>query len=258
MGLSQFIVQQYIKHLGRSAERKGGHQTASYSQCLEPVNSMIGRHKTSREGICEATSARWIVLHARGSSLFNWIYKSDGKINPAAIVNLAINQIEGETRERGQSGQTDQDWFSEMYLWSHGIARRNGLIPQNNYGYLNPVRSLTEGDKSAGDVGEQLAHALVAPPLVTGYYVMIGIHGKSGGHCMAAFVGQDVCFFDPNFGEYWFPKRADFVRWFTSHFWLAYRIGGLNSSFALREYAPKMGFVTKHGQVADHLVMGKY
>ena len=258
MGLGQFIVKKFINHLGSAASKRGGFQTAKYSQCLEPINSIIGKHKTSREGICEATSAKWVALHAHGSSLFNWVYDSKGKINRAAIVNLAFNQIEGETREMGQSGRTNQDWATETYLFSHGVMRRNGIIPQSSHGFTNPVRSLTKGDSTAGDVGHQLATAMVAPKLITGYYVMIGIHGKSGGHCMAAYVGQDVCFFDPNFGEYWFPQRANFVKWFTSNFWLAYRIGGLNKRFALREYAPKMGFVKKHGEVSGHLVLGDY
>lgn len=259
MSLSQFIVKQYVSHLGSAAKRHKGFQTATYSQCLEPVNSIIGKHAVSREGVCEATSAKWIVLHAHGSSLFNWIYDGNGKINRSAVVNLAFNQIDGETRLKGQSGKTDQDWASERYLFSHGIQRRSGIIPQNKSGFLNPVRSLTKGDSSSGDVGNQLAAALGSSGQIrSGFYVMIGIHGSGGGHCMAAYIGEDICFFDPNFGEYWFPKRSDFVDWFRKSGWLPYRVARLNKRFALREYAPKMGFVAKHGEIGGHLIVGDY
>ena len=35
---------------------------------------------------------------------------------------------------------------------------------------------------------------------------------------MAAWVAQDVAFFDPNFGEFWFERSADFVAWLPT-FW---------------------------------------
>ena len=35
---------------------------------------------------------------------------------------------------------------------------------------------------------------------------------------MAAWVGADVAFFDPNFGEFWFENRQDFINWFPAFF----------------------------------------
>jgi hypothetical protein len=36
---------------------------------------------------------------------------------------------------------------------------------------------------------------------------------------MAAWVAQDVCFFDPNYGEFWFETKAAFILWFSKEFW---------------------------------------
>ena len=38
---------------------------------------------------------------------------------------------------------------------------------------------------------------------------MISFKGTGGGHVVAAWVAQDVAFFDSNFGDFWFAKKAD-------------------------------------------------
>jgi len=255
VGLAQFVVKQYIKVLASSAKKHNGFQTSAYSQCLEPVNSIISKHETTREGICEATSAKWIAMHANDSSLFNWIYDDNGKINKAAVVNLAFNQIHGETL-RDPSGKTDQDRASEIYLFSQGLMRRTKTV--QGVGGLRQERTIMEGNKSSGNVGVQLSNGLVSSKITAGFYVMIGVYGPGGGHCMAAFIGQDVCLFDPNFGEYWFPNRGDFVKWFQSAFWLPYRVGRLDARFTLREYGVRMKFVTKQGEMNGKRIGGKY
>ena len=260
MGIQTFIVRQYIKHMKTSAVKHNGFQTSDFSQCVEPVHSIIGKHANSRDGICQAMSQRWIVMHAAGGSLFNWMCDASGKVKPAAIVNLSVNQVETETREM-YAGRTDQDWVSEKYLYANGIIRRTGVLAAA----VTPtqsvfVRDITAGTKAGGNIFQQLANGLVnSSTLVTGYYVMIGIHGKGGGHCMAAYVGQDIAFFDPNFGEYWFPDRRNFVAWFRDSVGLPYKVGGLNAEFSLRAYAPKMGFVTGgFGRVGTRDMAGSY
>ena len=50
---------------------------------------------------------------------------------------------------------------------------------------------------------------------VSGAYAMIVLHGAGGGHAFAAWIGgrgEDACFFDPNFGEYWFEDKQNFFR----------------------------------------------
>ena len=259
MGLQSFIIKQYIKHLKTIAEKRHGFQTAAFSQALEPTNSIIGKHATSRDGICQAMSQRWIVMHAHGSSLFNWIYDKNGKIDAAAIASLSVNQIETETVTKGASGTVNQDWNSERYLFSHGLLRRTSILPEIDHGFAHNTRNLITGDKAGGNIFTQMAHGLVSSSkLVTGHYVMIGISGSGGGHCMAAYVGHDIAFFDPNFGEYWFANRQDFSGWLRDALTLPYRIGKINRSFTLREYAPKMGFVQKMDTIGGHRMSGEF
>jgi len=65
---------------------------------------------------------------------------------------------------------------------------------------------------------------LVAPG---GCYVLIGLTRLRSGHAVAAYISNDVAFFDPNFGEFYFPGNAavdanwgynkSFVDWFLSY-----------------------------------------
>jgi YopT peptidase len=64
---------------------------------------------------------------------------------------------------------------------------------------------------------------------------MIAIMGN-GGHAMAAYVGSDVAFFDPNFGEFWFPTQRKFYDFFLN-FWRTSGYESEFSSYFLQPYA---------------------
>jgi YopT peptidase len=254
MGITSLVVRLYIRHMAHAAKNWNGYQTASFSQALEPTNSIIGRHATSRDGICQALSQRWIVLHSQGSSLFNWLYDKNGRIDPAAVANVTFNQIEGE------APGVNQDAVSERYLFSHGLMRRTGIIQTaDSNGFLGHARAFSEGSKAQGDIFTQLANAIVGSARkVSGFYVMIAIKGPGGGHCMAAYVGDDLAYFDPNFGEYWFPNRDNFAGWLRETSAPPYRFGGIHKTFQVREYAPKMGFVKEGHKIGRRTMHGDY
>jgi hypothetical protein len=52
-------------------------------------------------------------------------------------------------------------------------------------------------------------------------YRSIGLY--QAGHAMAAWVAQDVLFFDPSWDEYWFETRAGFRGWFKQYWKLTAR-----------------------------------
>ncbi len=52
-----------------------------------------------------------------------------------------------------------------------------------------------------------------------GSYRRITFEGGLGAHAIAAWVADNVCFFNPNFGEFSFDSRVKFRRWFLNVFW---------------------------------------
>lgn len=214
-----------VSRVQNSVGKYGGYCTWQFSQCLNPVSALIGQDKVSKNGICEMLSAKWIDEHAHGGALANWIVNTNGQIDPSKIRMLMQLFILGETmrpskmigREiRGDDwdlvgGGQNQDNATRNFLASRGIIRRgNGL--QNGWGV---------GKKSgSAKIKVKLAQDLCDSRGGSGSYRIIGIYEKgNSGHCMACYTGlQDIAFFDPNFGEFWFEDKTRFRNWFTDEF----------------------------------------
>lgn len=256
-----FGIENYVVgRIQKSAEAYGGHCTFQFSQGLNPVASMIGKSKVTKGGICQALSEMWVVFHAHDGSIWNWLYPG-GKLSSSALANVAYNFNYGSVKEGDDFNKvTDQDRNSDLWFLQYGIRRRTDTVMKkfNEFidGKMQKVayaqRSLSETKRSGGmsrcGLGRSLGTELVGGSMVKnmglgdGTYRMIGIYGGSGSHCMCAFVGQDVAFFDPNFGEFWFPKREDFARWFGDYFWpKSFYDWMMSGSFSIRDYARAVG-----------------
>ena len=257
MGIKGYMVQR----VQESAAAYGGQCTHTFSQVLEPVSGMIGKSKVTSGGICQALSEMWIAFHAHDGALWNWLCPG-GNISSSAWANIAYNFKYGSVR----AGDTvtildNQDVNSDLWFLQYGIRRRSSIVPQmsvTGFAQGRPIRtafsnrSLTEGRRAAGvsrgGLGIKLAKDLTSGAMVKnmgqgdGTYRMIGIFGSSDAHCMCAFVGTDVAFFDPNFGEFHFNSRAEFATWFGEVFWKrSFYDWALNQSYSIRDYARAVG-----------------
>jgi len=230
-------------HVQNSVARYGGLCTYPFTQCKPPVSSFIGQDTSTSGGVCESLSAHWIYYHANDDSLWNWLIVN-GTVSIAKL-HYHIMQLQSQ----GILG-ADQDQVTEAWLRSKGIHRRqsNSVLNKSRQmgrhfftaqGASTPARqSGTSGMFSAG----ALANAIVQDDtLGAGSYKKLGLYGKAGDHAMALWVAQDVAFFDPNFGEFWFSDKAAFQEWFTKSFWITslYNLG-LSGSFDLLPYAKKI------------------
>jgi len=254
-----------VRRVQDAAQRYNGSCIFPFSQCLEPVSSMIGKSKVTEDGICQALSEMWVVHHAHDGSLWNWLYRG-GQLRSSALAQIAYNFSLGSGIASGQSyAITDQDMNSDLWLMQHGIRRRTNALPQmtNRFvgGKMQRVaqagRSLTTGSREDSgifsslcsyDVGIKLGRALVSGSMVTnmgqgdGTYRILAARGRAGGHTMAAFVGSDAVFFDPNFGEFYFPDRADLARFIGADFWgKSWYSVILSQSYEIRDYARAIG-----------------
>ncbi len=205
-----------------------------FSQGLPPTSSMIESLPYTKDGICQALSAKWITEHANDGSLWNWIYEAKStRIKPGAIANLMINFTESvvkagplsnpTTRGRATGDLIYQDFVTDRYMRLYGLRRRK--IVQDTVVYS---ASTAHGYGYGPKTGISLASRLSPRWLVTrsGAYVLISILGK-GGHAMAAYVGSDIAFFDPNFGEFYLGDYKKFADFFKT-FW---RLSGYDQQF---------------------------
>jgi len=216
-----------------------------YSQCVEPTKTLIKMLPYTENGICKALSAKWIAEHANDRSLWTWLCTpGTTNVKQGAIANLMVNFTEGvqrtgplsnPTMKKKDGGVKDtgdltyQTFVTDKYLGLYNLKRRGivstGISGKNldriNFGY---------GIKT----GQQLAVRLQEKYLNSsgGSYVAIGVLGR-GGHAMAAFVGQDIAFFDPNFGEFYFENQSDFRKWFAKFWRMSGYINSFNSFYLL-------------------------
>lgn len=225
-------MREFVQRVRETATKMGG-AYIPFSQCLEPTATLIRTVPATSGGICQALCAKWIAEHANERSVWNWLC-TPGTMNvrPAMIANLMINFAEGvaapgsaaanPTVRRG-AGQRDmlfQDVVTEKYLALNGVVRRG--LARTNMTRLHAYRS-------SQVMGARIARDL-DPDLWNGqnFYVLVSILGPGGGHALCAYVGsKDVCFFDPNFGEFYFDTRLKFKA-FMRDFW---RISGYRDEF---------------------------
>ena len=221
--------------------RKGAY--VAYSQCVEPTNTLIKMLPYTSNGICQALSAKWIAEHANDRSLWNWLFAPGStNVKQAAIANLMINFTESvqrtgklanpTTMNKNTGGDFYQDFVTDKYLGLYDVVRRKAT----QAGYMGTIAS----QLPVGKLGHNLASRFQESWLCSkgGSYILISIMGN-GGHAMAAYVGQDVAFFDPNFGEYWFPSINEFYPWFLK-FWKSSGYDRSFNTFYLLPYAKKV------------------
>jgi hypothetical protein len=215
-----FFLTPIINSVRNSASSNNGNLTWAFSQIKDPVASIIGKDKISQDGVCEMLSAKWIECHAKDGHLGQWLQGSGQEIDPSKIRQLMQLFIIGNTMNRSAMvGRPDSlvppDQTAATVLWlkEKGLVRRTSIA--------SPDFNSSTGTR---DGARRKVHASSICAAVTsnwnalGTYRTIGIWGPNGGHAMAAWVAQDVAFFDPNFGEFWFEKKADFIKWFPKFF----------------------------------------
>jgi len=230
-----------------SAKQFQGYCTWPFSQVVSPVKNLICSYPDTSGGICEMLAAKWLEQHAKGGSIVNWI-SSSGDVTE--VDNNKVRQLMqlfavGTTMRSGamvgkpQTGRVNQDLATETWLRSQGVIKRRQLtggVPLLGGGYYHPSRG------ASAQPGRQDFSTAIARDIIQskGSYKIIGINGPQFSHAMAAWSDEDVSFFDPNFGEYWFARPQDFVSWLPN-FW--YSAGydmpvlGLNSGYVIQEFA---------------------
>ena len=223
---SRKIAKPYVKNVQQSAANAGGALTYNFSQCLDPVDSVIAKHPVTADGICEMLSAKWIEELAYGRSLQGWLSGGGGGIDPSKIRMLMQLFVVGsemtsdmmiDARARGANtrysgNNTNQTKATANYLRAKGIDLLDNRAT---------FQAWRVGDKDGGEkIKHGLADAIIEGNATGSNFRTLGIWGAGGGHAMASYKnGVSIVFFDPNFGEFTFADRNLFKTWFTEQFY---------------------------------------
>ncbi len=222
--------------LQQLAVERMGACTKKFKQGSEEMEKGLGwayhlmlRNGKKWGGVCKALCMYWIGYHATDKDFWGWLFDEKNK----AQINTAVNIISTHNSYYNRDG-SKEDW-AKKFLSRYRVIPQKGVkgnpVPPIT-GNAGPVKAKENDETKQRQAGAALA-AQIAPlkrtALNEGYrQLSIGGGGdrndpKQGGrHAVVAWVAEDVLFFDPNHGEYWFERTDMFRQWFMEY-WLLTR-----------------------------------
>lgn len=222
----------------------------------EGVGRVMDQIPEASQGICKSLCMNWVAHHAtEQTGSFAKLARASGSSNRRGGgdftgASIALNQI--DYGKALNSARTMSEYQSAKDQFTDDFLRRKGIVRQMKIS--NPAENLSRSEvKSKSGVlgvdikfGKSLAESVVGTH-TSGYwsYKIISIHGSVGGHAIAAFVGADAVFFDPNYGIFYFEKASDFKGWLGlpgGFYWTSNYFKYLGDDFVIKSYAPKMAF----------------
>ncbi len=123
----------------------------------------------------------------------------------------------------------------------------NSVVPQQQDAVEtnSAPKKLRRGDMTALAYAQQMASAITQGTTSNSpghnIYQRIGIYGAESGHGMAAAVSHSgkVAFFDPNFGEFNFKSKDDFVQWWPEFLEITKYSNILDKSYDIASFVPR-------------------
>lgn len=203
-------------------------------------------------GICKSLCMNWVAYHALDTEgSFTEFARQAGPrrggrrgAGDFTGVSMALNQLDyGKALDRVPRGarQAAKDYFTDTFLAKRGIERQ--MNRANAREYLSPSRVKQGGPWRVVNTafGRELATSIVGSHAAGDWsYKIISLHGSAGGHAIAAFVGADAVFFDPNYGIFYFEQANNFRLWFGEpggFYWASRYEKYLGEDFVIRSYA---------------------
>lgn len=140
-----------------------------------------------------------MACHANGLSLFDGLYigGQKGQFNIDMLTSIKQLNIDAVAGNGDDQIRVSSDWLAR-----HGLEQGADDIP---CGYISGLG----------------AFLLLSCIIDRGHYKVVHLVGNDGGHAMIAHTTEEgeVCFFDPNYGDFKFPNSSVFKTWFQKEFW---------------------------------------
>ena len=234
-----------------SAEIFKGHVIEKFSQGdrNQGLGRIMDQLPEASNGVCKALCMHWVAHHANDKpGRFSDVARSTGQGSARQGGNwggagMVVTQLAyGDAIRNAPRANRDQakDQFTDDFLRKQGILRQMNIkYPTQN---LSPTTHKIGSSKKMDTwFGRKLAEKIVGIHSANYWsYKIISLHGRAGGHAVAAFVGADAMFFDPNYGIFYFDKADKFRLWFGEpggFYWSSGYVEELGNDFVIKSYA---------------------
>lgn len=230
----------------RSARMYGGHVIERFNQTSRNfgMRRIMDQIPEAENGVCKALCMHWVAHHANDKpGSFSSVALQAGQRGRFGGVNIVLTQLDYAGALVGANAANSEhlkDQFTDDFL------RKEGLVRQMNIKY--PMNNLTVGgNKNSKEgiwLGRDIARKIIANHSANYWsHKIISLYGRRGGHAVAAFVGADAMFFDPNYGTFYFEHAYNFRQWFGEpggFYWASGYTEELGKDFVIKSYAKKI------------------
>lgn len=183
-------------------------------------------------GVCKALSIYWIATHAQEDDFWGWLFSNKGWAD--ALNATEILDLHGEYGS-GRGGLSKDNWTLKI-LQNFGLVEKRGMA--------NGASLTAAGNAGSSYQTLSILAQAIAPNYRRGSdcYKQLSIHSSSGGgHAVAAWVAEDVLFFDPNYGEYWFETPRQFRTWFYQFWCISGYVNKYQAGYKINCYGKPAG-----------------
>ena len=227
----------------RSARIFGGHVIERFNQgtTTRGMRRITEQIPEASTGVCKALCMHWVAHHANDKpGSFSSVALQAGQRGRYGGVNIVLTQLDYVRALVGANATNSErlkDQFTDDFL------RKEGLIRQMNIKY--PMNNLTVGgnknSKAGVWLGREIGKKIIANHSANYWsHKIISLYGRAGAHAVAAFVGADAMFFDPNFGIFYFEHAYNFRQWFgepSGFYWASGYTEILGADYVIKSYA---------------------
>lgn len=209
----------------------GGACTKRFDQGSNSRRAGLGGIQGVDGGVCFAFSLLWASSHIQEESLWDNIFSRNNKVNKDdgnAMVDL---QKEYEMNPKND--------FQLLKIAMEGM------------GYI-PTTKFINGSSRLVEAGPIMTHPRVAASILAesissnsregGSYKFFRMSRTGEAHITVAWVAEDVAFFDPNYGEFWFETRAGFRNWFVEYWGSITDYGWTFNKYNISTFAKAVSF----------------
>lgn len=221
----------------------------------EGLGAVMAQIPGARHGVCKSLCMNWVAHHANDNperfsdfarSMGSGRSRSGGRFEG---VGIALNQLAyGDAlaalpaNATGNDIKLAKDRFTDDFLRQWGVVQQMKMHDSTQHLSMSMNRGPFRANLRVKSwFGRQLGGAVVGDHTKDRWSdKIISVHGPAGGHAIAAFVGADAVFFDPNYGIFYFKHAADFRRWLGDpggFYWVSNYVNQLGDDFVIRSYA---------------------
>lgn len=179
----------------------------------------------TRGGVCKALSLIWIGMHAQEKSFWDWL-GTQGAVNMVKAQSVMSTFISYDTHVANYPGGDGNAWKDK---WATDLLKPYGVVPYTGITGTTASR--------AGGTLYPVGNICDAVVWNTDIYIQVSLGGTAGRHAVSFYTGfKDCVFYDPNYGEYWFPDKTKLKPWFSAFMRESNYNTALGADYVIRLY----------------------